>query len=95
MRKHVPNGCCLSAYQALERIVLIPSYGEDLAGPAISDDEPLVVCPDTVPDRDLGATAIRLLRDQRRRDLPVDFGVAELPSAARSTPEAAAQGIRR
>jgi hypothetical protein len=63
----------LSAYQALERIVLIPSYREDLHGPDISDDESLIVCPVTVFDHDLGATAIRLLRDQRRRDFPMDF----------------------
>ena len=62
----------LSAYHALERIVLIPSYREDLYGPAISDEESLVVCPVTVSDHDLGAAVIRLLRDQRRRDFPAD-----------------------
>jgi len=40
---------------------------------AISDDESLVVCPVTVSDHDLGATVIRLLRDQRRREFPMDF----------------------
>ena len=63
----------LSAYLALERIVLIPSYREALHGPAISDEESLVVCPVTVSDHDLGATAIRLLQDQRQRDFPVEF----------------------
>jgi hypothetical protein len=38
------------------------------------DDESLVVCPVTVPDQDLGATAIRLLRDQRRPEFPMGFG---------------------
>jgi CDI immunity protein len=63
----------LDAYLALERIVLIPAYREDSFGPAISDDESLVVCPVTMPDHELGATAIRLLQNQRRRDFPMDF----------------------
>jgi len=63
----------LSAYQALKRIVLIPAYRKDMAGPTILDDKSLVVCQVTMPDQDLGATAIRLLRDQRRRDFPGDF----------------------
>jgi len=63
----------LSVYQAHERIVFIPAYREDLHGPAIDDTESLVVCPVAVSDHDLGTTAIRLLRDQRRRDFPVDF----------------------
>ncbi len=63
----------LSGYCALERIVLIPAYKEDLYGPAIDDPESLVVCPVSMPDADLGAVVLRLLRDQRPRDFELDF----------------------
>ena len=63
----------LGGYCSLERIVLIPAYKEDLGGPAIDDPESLVVCPVSVPDADLGAVVIRLLRDQRPRDFEMDF----------------------
>jgi hypothetical protein len=63
----------LSGYRSLGRIVLIPAYKEDLRGPAIHDPESLVSCPVSMPDNELGAVVIRLLRDQRPRDFEMDF----------------------
>lgn len=63
----------LSGYCSLERIVLIPAYREELYGPAIDDLDSLVVCPVSIPDADLGAVVIRLLRGQRPRDFEMDF----------------------
>jgi hypothetical protein len=63
----------LSGYRSLERIVLIPCYKEDLGGPAIDDAESLVICLASMPECELGAVVIRLLRDQRPRDFELKF----------------------
>lgn len=62
-----------AAYCSLGRIVLIPAYKEHLPGPVVDDPESLTVCPVSLPDSDLGAVVVRLLRDQRPRDFEMDF----------------------
>lgn len=63
----------VNGYRSLERIVLIPAYREDRPGITVEDPESLASGPASMPDADLGAVVIRLLRDQRPRDFERDF----------------------